>query len=216
MPPAPARPTTASDGGSSRSSSHGPRIRAFSPPSLAGTVRIFILGGSAAMGTPDPSFNFGQILGVMLRQQYPGVQFEVVNAAMTAINSHVTVEIARDCAAREPDLFVVYLGNNEVIGPYGPGTVFQRWSPSLSMIRASLWVKSTRLGQLLGNVADCFRGKRRRPGPLAGHGDVPEQPGSGRRPSTGGRLRQLSAEPDRYLPSRPAAQAPRSCFRRWP
>ena len=36
-----------------------------------------------------------------------------------------TVEIARDCAAHEPDLFVVYMGNNEVIGPFGPGTVFQ-------------------------------------------------------------------------------------------
>lgn len=123
----------------------------------AGSVRIFVLGGSAAMGFPDPSFNFGRVLAVMLREQYPDVQFEVVNGAMTAINSHVTFEIARDCAAHEPDLFVVYLGNNEVIGPYGPGTVFQQWSPSLRMIRASLWVKSTRAGQLLGNVASYFR-----------------------------------------------------------
>ena len=89
----------------------------------AGKVRIFVLGGSAAMGTPDPAFNFGQILGVMLREQYPGVQFEVVNGAMTAINSYVALEIARDCTARQPDLFVIYMGNNEVIGPYGPGTV---------------------------------------------------------------------------------------------
>ena len=117
------------------------------------------------MGTPDPSFNFGQILGVMLREQYPGVQFEVVNGAMTAINSHVALEIARDCAARQPDLFVVYMGNNEVIGPYGPGTVFQRWSPSLSVIRASLWVKSTRVGELLGDVVGYFRGSQA----VAGH-----------------------------------------------
>ncbi len=110
------------------------------------------------MGTPDPAFNFGQILAVMLREQYPGVQFEVVNGAMTAINSHVALEIARDCAARQPDLFVVYMGNNEVIGPYGPGTVFQRWSPSLSMIRSSLLVKSTRVGELLGDVVGYFRG----------------------------------------------------------
>ena len=109
----------------------------------AGTVRIFVLGGSAAQGFPDPSFSFGRILAVMLGQQYPGRQFEVVNAAMPAINSHAALEIARDCAAHQPDLFLVYMGNNEVIGPYGPGTVFQRWSPSLGMIRASLWVKST-------------------------------------------------------------------------
>ena len=158
---------------------HGP-ASLLSSAKPAGTVRIFVLGDSAAMGTPDPSFNFGQILAVMLREQYPGVQFEVVNGAMTAINSHVTREIARDCAAREPDLFVVYMGNNEVIGPYGPGTVFQRWSPSLSMVRSSLWVKSTRVGELLGDVAASFRGKRGRSGPLARHGDVPEQPGNGR------------------------------------
>ena len=127
----------------------------------AGSVRIFVLGESAAMGTPDPSFNFGRILAVMLREQYPGVQFEVVNGAMTAINSHVALEIARDCAARQPDLFVVYMGNNEVIGPYGPGTVFQRWSPSLGWFAASLWVKSTRVGELLGDVVGSLPRQRK-------------------------------------------------------
>ena len=115
------------------------------------------------MGMPDPSYNFGQILALMLRQRYPDLQFEVVNGAMTAINSYVTLEIARDCAARQPDLFVVYLGNNEVIGPYGPGTVFQRWSPSLRMVRGSLWVKSMRVGELLGEVVARFRGNRGEP-----------------------------------------------------
>jgi tetratricopeptide (TPR) repeat protein len=134
----------------------------------AKSIRIFVLGGSAAMGTPDPAFNFGQILAVMLREQYPGVQFEVVNGAMTAINSHVVREIARDCAAREPDLFVVYLGNNEVIGPYGPGTIFQRWSSSLTMVRSSIWAKSTRVGQLLGDVAGYFHRNENAPGSWRG------------------------------------------------
>ena len=133
------------------------------PPKPAGSVRIFILGESAAMGTPDPAFSFGRVLEVMLRQQYPGLRFEVVNGAMVAINSHVVREIARDCAARQPDLFVVYMGNNEVIGPYGPGTVFQRWSPSLGMVRASLMVKSTRVGELLGDVVGKFQGNRGTP-----------------------------------------------------
>ena len=134
----------------------------------AGSVRIFVLGSSAAMGTPDPAFSFGRILAVMLREQYPGAQFEVVNAALTAINSHAVREIARDCAAREPDLFVLYLGNNEVVGPYGPGTVFQQWSPSLRMVRLSLWVKATRVGQLLGDVVACFRRNQGTPGSWRG------------------------------------------------
>jgi tetratricopeptide (TPR) repeat protein len=119
----------------------------------SGAVRIFVLGSSAAQGIPNPSFNFGRILEVMLRDRYPGVKFEVVNAAMTAINSHVALEITRDCAAHQPDLFVIYMGNNEVVGPYGPGTVFQQWSPSRNLIRANVWLKSTRSGQLLEDAA---------------------------------------------------------------
>jgi tetratricopeptide (TPR) repeat protein len=126
----------------------------------AGTVRIFVLGSSAAQGVPDPFFGFGRILEVMLRDRYPGVRFEVVNAAMTAINSHVVLEIARDCAAHQPDLFVVYMGNNEVVGPYGPGTVFQQWSPSLRFIRSSIWVKSTRVGQWVGDLIGAFGSKK--------------------------------------------------------
>ena len=120
-------------------------------------IRIFILGESAAMGVPDPAFSFGRILEVMLRDRYPDKHIEVVNAAITAINSHVVREIARDCAELEPDLFVVYMGNNEVIGPYGPGTVFQRWTPSLPMIRASIRLRSTRVGQLMGNLIGRFQ-----------------------------------------------------------
>lgn len=123
----------------------------------AGLIRIFVLGSSAAMGTPDPAFSFGRILEVMLREEYPGTRFEVINAAMTAVNSHVVLAIARDCAAREPDLFVVYMGNNEVVGPFGPGTVFGQWSPSWRLIRASLWLRSMRTGQLTGSVVNSLR-----------------------------------------------------------
>jgi tetratricopeptide (TPR) repeat protein len=123
----------------------------------AGTIRIFVLGSSAAQGIPDPSFNVGRVLEALLRERYPEVKFEVVNTAMTAINSHVVREIARDCAAHQPDLFVVYMGNNEVVGPYGPGTVFQQWSPSLRLIRAGVWLKSTRIGQLLTDAMQRLR-----------------------------------------------------------
>jgi tetratricopeptide (TPR) repeat protein len=129
----------------------------------AGAVRIFVLGSSAAQGIPNPSFSFGRILEVMLHDRYPSAKFEVVNAAMTAINSHVALEIARDCAAYHPDLLVIYMGNNEVVGPYGPGTVFQQWSPSLNLIRANVWLKSTRTGQLLGNAAGALHSRNASP-----------------------------------------------------
>ncbi len=113
------------------------------------TYRVFVLGGSAAMGTPDPAFGFARILEVMLRESYPDRRFEVVNAAMTAIDSHVVLDIAKACARHAPDLFVVYLGNNEVVGPHGPGTVFGGFSPNLSLVRLGMWVRTLRIGQAL-------------------------------------------------------------------
>ena len=121
-------------------------------PKPKSVFRIFILGESAAMGFPDPAFSFGRMLGAMLGEMYPGVRFEIVNAAMTAVNSHVILPVARDCAVEQPDLFILYIGNNEVVGPYGPGTVFHGFSPSLPLIRAGIWVRATRTGELLGNL----------------------------------------------------------------
>jgi tetratricopeptide (TPR) repeat protein len=115
----------------------------------AGTVRIFVLGESAAFGDPQPRFGLPRMLEAMLELRHPGVKFEVVNAAMTGINSHVILPIARDCAGAEGDLWVVYMGNNEVVGPFGAGTVFGAQVPPLPLIRASLALKVTRTGQLL-------------------------------------------------------------------
>ncbi|MCY2932313.1 MAG: tetratricopeptide repeat protein, partial [Planctomycetota bacterium] len=47
----------------------------------------------------------------------------------------------------------MYAGNNEVVGPHGPGAVFQSWSPSLWMIRTGSCLGATRVGQLLGDIA---------------------------------------------------------------
>ncbi len=118
------------------------------------TCRVFVLGSSAAMGTPDPAFCFGRMLRVMLLDAYPGANFEVVVTAMAAVNSHAVLEIAKDCAKYEPDLFIVYLGNNEVIGPYGAGTIFAPLLRSLSFIRLSIAFRATRLGQLVTNLVE--------------------------------------------------------------
>lgn len=115
----------------------------------ADTYRVVVLGGSAAQGVPDHTYGFGRILEIQLRERFPDARIEFINAAMTAINSHVVLEIAKDCMTLEPDLFVVYVGNNEVVGPFGPDTVFSPFSSSLTAIRASLLAKRTRLGQWL-------------------------------------------------------------------
>lgn len=121
-------------------------------PKPKGVFRIFILGSSAAWGTPSPSFSFSRILSVMLCERYPDVKFEVVNTAIMGVNSHIVLPIARDCADFEPDMFIVYLGNNEVIGLHGPKTHGGGAMPGMAFIRASLWIKSTRCGQLIGSL----------------------------------------------------------------
>ncbi len=119
-----------------------------------GTFRIFVLGESAAMGDPDPAYGFSRYLEVMLRERYPATKFEVVNTGSVAINSHVLLPIAKGLAEQRPDLFIIYSGNNEVVGPYGPGTALTSTSSSMSLpvIRASMFVRATRIGQLLTRV----------------------------------------------------------------
>jgi len=128
-----------------------------------GSYRIFVFGGSAAQGTPVPAYGMTRMLDAMLRDQYPGVNFEVINAAITATNSHVVLPAVKDCSKLDGDLFVIYLGNNEVVGPYGAGTIFSPLAPNLSLIRAGISLKGTRLGQLTAKTIRSSRDTKDRP-----------------------------------------------------
>jgi tetratricopeptide (TPR) repeat protein len=124
-------------------------LSAQKPP---GTVRIFVFGESAAMGDPEPSYGFARQLERLLQARHPDLKIEVINVAMTAINSHVIRQIARDCASRQGDFWLVYAGNNEVIGPFGAGTIFGRQAPNRALVRFTLALKATRLGQLVARM----------------------------------------------------------------
>jgi tetratricopeptide (TPR) repeat protein len=149
----------------------GPRAartpHAFSIPRAKppGTVRIFVFGESAANGDPQPRFGLPRMLEAILGLRHPGKKFEVVNAAMTGINSHVILPLARDCEEARGDVWVIYMGNNEVVGPFGPGTVFGSQTTPLPWIRAGLALKATRTGQWF----DALRGAAQKTG--AGSGE---------------------------------------------
>src|SRR5262249_21221521 len=123
-------------------------------PKPTGTVRIFVYGESAAYGDPLPEFGLPRMLEAVLNGAFRGQRFEVINVAMTAINSHALLPIAKECASQEGDIWVIYMGNNEVVGPYGAGTVFGSKAPPLALVRSSLALKSTRTGQLLDRLVD--------------------------------------------------------------
>jgi tetratricopeptide (TPR) repeat protein len=126
-----------------------PRLYSIPTQKPPGTYRIFVLGESAAMGDPDPAYGFSRYLEAMLRERFPETKFEVVNTGSVAINSHVVLRIAQQLADQRPDLFIIYSGNNEVVGPYGPGTVLTSSGMSIPVIRSSIFLRSTRIGQLV-------------------------------------------------------------------
>jgi tetratricopeptide (TPR) repeat protein len=122
-----------------------------------GTVRIFVFGESAAYGDPQPRFGLPRMLGAMLGLRHPDKKFEVVNAAMTGINSHVILPLARDSEEARGDIWVIYMGNNEVVGPFGAGTVFGSQTMPLPLIRAGLALKATRTGEWLDALRESAR-----------------------------------------------------------
>jgi tetratricopeptide (TPR) repeat protein len=123
-----------------------------------GTYRIFIFGESAAQGDPEPSYGVGRYLEMLLREKLPDTKFEVVNVAFTAINSHVIVPIARECARHDGDFWIIYMGNNEMVGPFGAATVFGRPAAPLPYVRLVTAIQRTRTGQLFTALARWFRG----------------------------------------------------------
>jgi tetratricopeptide (TPR) repeat protein len=126
-------------------------------PKPKGVYRVVLFGESAALGDPRPAYGAGRYLETLLQERFPGTEFEVVCVAMTAINSHAIVEIARECKAYEGDLWILYIGNNEMAGPFGANTVFGAQAPPWWLARASLALQRTRTGQALVALGRRFR-----------------------------------------------------------
>ncbi len=115
----------------------------------ANSYRIFLFGESAATGDPDSTYGVSRYLETLLRERYPGTDFQVICAAIIAIDSSTILPIARDCAQHQGDLWVIYMGNNEMVGPFGAETSYGLRAPGLGVIRTVLAIKNTRFGQLL-------------------------------------------------------------------
>ncbi|MCH1579870.1 MAG: hypothetical protein L7S55_04125, partial [Luminiphilus sp.] len=120
-------------------------------------LRVFVLGGSAAKGFPNPEHGFSRQLETLLSEALPERRVEVVNTAMTAINSHVVYAAAKSFPQDVADFAIVLMGNNEVIGPYGPGTFQQDFLSNIELIRTLQALKRSNFGQTLLTAADNLK-----------------------------------------------------------
>jgi tetratricopeptide (TPR) repeat protein len=125
------------------------RVRLQKP---ADTVRILVLGESAALGDPEPAFGLPRFLQAQLEARFPQRRFEVINAGITALNSFALRDIARESRRLGADFWVVYPGNNEVHGPFGPGSGLAGETPSRLLILGNLALRRTAIGQWIASL----------------------------------------------------------------
>ena len=85
--------------------------------------RIFVLGSSTVLGFPyEESLMFSRILQERLQNSYPEKYIEVVNTALTAINSYTLYDFIDEVLKEEPDAILIYAGHNEFYGAFGLGS----------------------------------------------------------------------------------------------
>ena len=93
-------------------------------PKPADTLRIFLVGESAAKGYPQPrNLAMSSFLQAMLSDAWPGKNIEVINLGTTAVASFPLIYQVRDALRFSPDLFIFYTGNNEFFGAYGTASI---------------------------------------------------------------------------------------------
>jgi tetratricopeptide (TPR) repeat protein len=114
-----------------------------------GTRRVVMLGESAAAGYPMTDHHLGRLVQARWRARFSDVPVEVINLSMVAINSHALREFAREALALDPDMFVIYAGHNEAIGPFGPAAKLGPSISSPAMARLALAVRRTRVGRAM-------------------------------------------------------------------
>lgn len=122
------------------------------------SFRIFVLGESAAAGYPFlPNGSFSRYLQQRLSLEYPDSKIEVVNCAMTAINSYAMLDFMPGILKEKPDLIIIYAGNNEYYGALGVGSM-ESFGNSRTLVNLVIYLEQFRTFQLLRNVMNRVAG----------------------------------------------------------
>ena len=123
------------------------------------TFRIFVMGSSTVYGFPyDRNLMFSRILNQQLADIYPDKKIEVVNTAITAINSFTLLDYVNEILKYQPDAVLIYAGHNEFYGAFGIGSN-ETMSRNRGLTRLHIFLMDFRLYQLLRNVISSVAAK---------------------------------------------------------
>ncbi len=85
--------------------------------------RIFLMGSSTLYGFPyGKNLMASRILQKRLQDSYPDKTIEVINTAITAINTITLKDYIGQILKYEPDAILFYAGHNEFYGAFGVGS----------------------------------------------------------------------------------------------
>tara|TARA_A100001015_G_scaffold174761_1_gene194285 strand:+ start:4109 stop:5989 length:1881 start_codon:yes stop_codon:yes gene_type:complete len=114
------------------------------------TFRVFVFGGSSAEGFPYNFYNsFSDQLEQQLLLNTQGLNIEIINLGMTAVNSFVIRDLSPRILALEPDAVIIYAGHNEYYGSFGAATTQFGFTDSIRLKHTILWLKNLRVYQVL-------------------------------------------------------------------
>lgn len=129
----------------------------FRAEKAAGTFRIFVLGESTTIGYPYfHNGSFHRWLHYRLMRTFPDQDFEIINLALTAVNSHTVYDMGREIADYAPDAVMIYVGHNEYYGALGVGSS-SSLGRNISLVRLLVRLRHLRLVQLLGNFVSGIK-----------------------------------------------------------
>jgi tetratricopeptide (TPR) repeat protein len=119
--------------------------------------RIFVMGSSTVVGFPyEENLAFSKILRERLHDSYPDRYIEVINTAITAINSYTLLDYIDNILKEEPDAILIYAGHNEFYGAFGIGSIEKTYRlRALTFLHLDLL--SFRVYQLLRNIINKIR-----------------------------------------------------------
>ncbi|MGB0345843.1 MAG: GDSL-type esterase/lipase family protein, partial [Balneolaceae bacterium] len=117
------------------------------------TFRVFVFGGSSTQGFPyNFYYSFSDQLEQRLLLNTEGVNVEVINLGMTAVNSYVIQDLSKKVLEYEPDAIIIYAGHNEYYGSFGAASTQFGFVNNVALKRFIIWLKNFRFYQVLESL----------------------------------------------------------------